>query len=124
MSQGIEEFACRYITAQKDAWERDDLSGLRVLEHADVRFTNINGTVFEGRDAHFTAIEGMKASFGGASIAQDWRYLMGDGNVFSLSYEWTLATPEQPTIIVGILVGRVEDGQLVEEWGANYLVGA
>lgn len=124
MAQGIEDFALRYISAQKDAWERGDFSGLRLLEHADVRFSNINGTVFEGRDAHFAAIEGMKTSFGGADIAQDWRYLMGDGSVFSLSYEWTLATPEQPTIIAGILVGRVEEGLLVEEWGANQMVGA
>lgn len=124
MSPEIEEFARRYISAQKDAWERDDFSGLRALERADVRFTNINGTVFEGRDAHFAAIEEMKASFGGVNIVQDWRYLMGDGSVFSLSYKWTLATAGQPTIIVGILVGRVEGGQLVEEWGANQLVGA
>ncbi len=124
MTQGIEEFARRYISAQKDAWERGDFSGLHVLEHADVTFTNINGTVFNGREAHFAVIEGMKASFGNAKITQEWRYLMGDGSVFSLSYEWVVATPEQPTVFAGILVGRVDDGMLVEEWGANYLVGA
>jgi hypothetical protein len=124
MSQKIEEFARRYIRAQKDAWERGDFSGLGVLEHDDVRFSNINGTVFEGRDAHFAAIEGMKAGFDNADITQVWHYLMGDGSVFSLSYEWEVATRERPTVIAGILVGRVEDGLLVEEWGANYLVGA
>jgi hypothetical protein len=119
----VADFAKRYMAAQKDAWERGDFAGLAALEQADVRFTNINGTVFEGRDAHFAAIDGLKASFGSARIAQEWRYLMGDGSVFSLSYEWTVETPERPTVIAGILVGRIENGLLVEEWGANYTVG-
>jgi hypothetical protein len=121
-TEGIGDFARDYIVAQCDAWERGDFSGLRALEHPEVRFTNINGTVFEGRDAHFAAIEGMKASFDGAAFAQEWHYLAGDGSIFSLSYEWLISTPGQPTVIAGILVGRIEGGLLVEEFGANYVV--
>jgi hypothetical protein len=122
MSEAIEKFALDYIAAQKAAWERGDFTALRSLEHADVRFSNINGTVFDGRDAHFAAIEGMKAGFADAPIRQEWRYLMGNGAVFSLAYEWTVETSPQPTVLAGMLVGRVEDVLLVEEWGAIYPV--
>jgi len=122
MAEAIEKFARDYIAAQEAAWEQGDLSALRSLEHADVRFSNINGTVFDGRDAHFAAIEGMKAGFAHAPIRQEWRYLMGDGAIFSLAYEWTIETSPRPTVLAGLLVGRVEDGLLVEEWGAIYPV--
>jgi hypothetical protein len=122
MTDSIEDFAQEYMAAQKACWENDDVTGLAALEHRDVLFSNINGTVFEGREAHFAAIEGMKASFGGVPITQDWRFLMASGSIFSLSYQWTIATPGAPTRIDGILVGRVDGGQLVEEWGANYAV--
>ena len=123
MTDTIELFAQEYMAAQKAAWELGDFAGLRRLEHADVRFSNINGTVFDGRDAHFAAIEGMKASFANAPIRQEWRYLMGNGALFSLAYEWTIDTAPQPTVMAGMLVGRVEDGLLIEEWGAIYPVG-
>ena len=122
MTDAIESFAHDYMAAQKAAWERDDFDGLRRLEHADVRFSNINGTVFDGRDAHFAAIDGMKIGFAKAPIRQEWRYLMGRGAIFSLAYEWTIETSPQPTVMAGMLVGRVEDGLLVEEWGAIYPV--
>jgi len=122
VTEGIESFAHDYMAAQKAAWELHDFDGLRRLEHADVRFSNINGTVFDGRDAHFAAIEGMKSGFGNAPISQRWRYLMGDGALFSLAYEWSIETPGRPTVMAGILVGRVEDHLLVEEWGAIYTV--
>lgn len=122
MPEAVEEFARAYMAAQKDAWELGDFAGLRSLERADVKFSNINGTVFAGRDAHFAAIEGMKSSFGNAAMKQEWQYLMGSGTVFSLSYEWSVQTPGEPLTIAGILVGRIENDQLVEEWGANYSV--
>jgi hypothetical protein len=122
MSEGIETFARDYIAAQKAAWEQGDFAGLHSLEHPDVRFSNINGTVFDGRDAHFTAIEGIKAGFANAPIRQEWRYLMGNGALFTLAYAWTIDTTPQPTVMAGMLVGRVEDGLLVEEWGAIYPV--
>lgn len=124
MAEDVDRFAREYIDAQKAAWERHDVSGLMALEDTAVLFRNINGTVFDGRDAHLSAIEGMKGSFNGAAITQDWRYLLGSGDVFSLGYSWTINASPEPLQIAGILVGRIRDHKLIEEWGANYPVAA
>jgi hypothetical protein len=65
-----------------------------------------------------------KRSFGGAEIKQEWRYLMGEGNIFTVSYIWTINFPGQPLRIRGIAVCRLKDGKLVEEWGAGSTVPA
>ena len=117
----IEAFALKFIEAEKAAWEKGDFEALEALEHADVMFQNINGTVFRGWEAHKQAIEDAKASYN-APLTQEWRYLMGDGNIFAVAYEWTIHSTDQPLVIAGIAVGRVEDGRLKEEWGAGYTV--
>ena len=116
----IERFALDFIEAEKAAWEQGELEALFALEQPDVVFQNINGTVFRGWDEHRKAIEDTKASFNGAPITQEWKYLMGDGNIFAVSYVWTIHFPGEPLEITGIAVGRVENGKLVEEWGAGY----
>jgi len=123
-TEDVRGFALKYIAAQRAAWERNDFSGLMILEDSAVVFHNINGTVYDGRDAHTRAIVGMQESFNRASITQDWKYLLGSGDVFSLSYTWTIHSTPQPLKITGILVGRIRDHKLVEEWGANYQVAA
>lgn len=122
MGEDIEGFAKGYIEAQKAAWEKKDFSGLTELEDPAVVFQNINGTIFDGRDAHFEAIQGMQDSFNGARITQDWRYLLGSGDLFSLGYTWTIHSTPKTLQIAGILVGRIRDHKLIEEWGANYPV--
>lgn len=122
MDENVERFALEYIEAQKAAWEREDFTGLIALEDPAVVFQNINGTVFDGREAHLQAIQGLQNSFDGATITQEWHYLLGSGDVFSLSYTWTIHSAPQPMQIVGILVGRIRDHKLIEEWGANYPV--
>lgn len=124
MSENVDRFALEYIEAQKAAWERSDFSDLTILEDPSVVFQNINGTVFDGRDAHLRAIEGMKDSFEGAPVTQNWQYLLGSVDVFSLAYTWTIHSIPRPLRIAGILVGRIRDHKLIEEWGANYPVGA
>lgn len=117
----IEKFAA-FIEAEIATWERGEFEVLQALEHADVVFQNINGTVFRGWEEHKQFIEDTKASFNGARITQEWRYLMGEGNMFAVSYVWTVHFPEQPLRIAGIAVGRVRDGKLAEEWGAGSVV--
>ena len=58
-------------------------------------------------------------AFGGAPISQVWTYRMGEGEMFTASYVWDIAVPDAPVRIEGIIVGRVRDGVLIEEWGAN-----
>ena len=118
----IEQFALDFIEAEKAAWERGELDALRALEHENVVYQNINGNVFRGWEGHKKDIEDTVASFNGAPITQEWKYLMGDGNVFAVSYVWTIHFPEEPLEITGIAVGRVENGKLVEEWGAGYTI--
>ena len=112
----IRDFAEAFMAAEKAAWEDDDFAALQALEHPDVVFQNIDGTVIRGWEAHKQAIT---SAYGGAPISQEWRYLMGEGNMFTLSYKWTVHFPQRTVEIVGIVVGRVRDGKLIEEWGAN-----
>lgn len=118
----IEEFAAAFIEAEIAAWERGDFAALQALEHSDVVFQNINGTVFRGWAEHKKAIEDTKAGYNGARITQEWRYLMGEGSMFAVSYVWTVHLPERPLRIAGIAVGRVREGKLAEEWGAGSVV--
>jgi hypothetical protein len=115
----IKQFAESFIAAEKAAWERGDFAALEALEHPDVKFQNIDGTSSEGWEAHKAAIVAAKARFNGAPITQEWRYLMGDGNMFSVSYVWTVHFPQRTLQIVGMAVGRLHDGKLIEEWGAS-----
>src|SRR5262245_28502756 len=72
----IRKFAEAFIAAEKVAWERGDFAALEALEHPDVVFQNVNGTVHRGSKEHLQAIAAARASFGGARITQEWRYLM------------------------------------------------
>ena len=119
-SQDIKQFAMKFIAAEKAAWERGDLKALQELEHPDVIYQNIDGTVFRGWEGHRKDIEDAKASFGGAKITQEWRYLMGEGNMFAVSYIWTIHFPDNTLKITGMAVCRVQNDKLVEEWGAGY----
>lgn len=112
----IRAFAEAFIAAEKAAWEQKDFAALEALEHPDVVFQNIDGSVVRGREAHKAAIT---SAFNGAPIRQEWRYLMGEGNMFTVSYEWIVTFPQRTLTITGIVVGRVRDGRLIEEWGAS-----
>jgi hypothetical protein len=70
-----------------------------------------------GWDAHKKAI--MSARPPGAEIKQDLKYLMGDGKMFCLSYKWTIKLPGNTIRINGMMIGRVKNGKLIEEWGAD-----
>ena len=120
----IRLFAEAFIAAEKAAWERGDFAALEALEHPDVVFQNIDGTVYRGWKQHKQAIVDARSSFGGAPMTQEWRYLMGEGNMFSVSYKWTVRFPQQTVEIVGMASGRVKDGKLIEEWGANSTMSA
>ena len=119
-STDIHEFAMKFIAAEKAAWEHGDLSALQALEHPDVVYQNIDGTIFRGWEGHKKDIEDAKASIGGAPITQEWKYLMGEGNIFAVSYVWDIHLPDQVLNFTGIAVCRVQNGKLVEEWGAGY----
>lgn len=120
----IEAFARAFMAAEELAWEQGEFDDLEALEHPDVVFQNINGTVISGWDAHKQAIIDTLAGFDGGEIQQEWTYLMGEGSMFTLSYVWTVSIQSQPTELHGIVVGRVGDGKLVEEWGAGYVTAA
>ena len=120
----IERFALAFIEAEKLAWEQGEFDALQALEDPDAVYLNIDGTVIRGWEAHKQSIMDTKGRFGNAKIKQEWRYLMGEGNMFAVSYVWTLDIPGQPIRFRGIAVGRLKDGKLVEEWGAGSIVPA
>jgi hypothetical protein len=113
----IKKFAERYMEAQKNAWENGDFKGLEALEDPDVALQNINGSVTVGLENHKKFIQERRKSLG--EIHQEWEYLMGEGNMFCLSYKWTIKSPYNTFIINGLMVGRIRNGKLIEEWGAG-----
>ena len=120
----IERFARAYIEAQKLAWEQGVFDALQALEDPDAVYQNIDGTVIRGWEAHKQSIMDTKRKFGDAEIKQEWRYRMGEGNMFVVSYVWTIDISGRPLRIGGIAVCRLKDGKLVEEWGAGSMVSA
>ena len=118
----IERFARAYIEAQKLAWEQGEFDALQALEDPDAVYQNIDGTVIRGWEEHKQSIMDTKRKFGGAEIKQEWRYMMGEGNMFVVSYVWTIGSSGRQLQIRGIAVGRLKDGKLVEEWGAGSMV--
>ena len=115
----IEKFARAFIDAEVAAWERGEFEALEALEAPDVVFQNIDGTVINGWQAHKKAIVDARLGFQGSDITQEWKYLMGEGNMFAVSYVWIIDYAYQPLKTEGIAIGRVEDGRLKEEWGAS-----
>ena len=102
----IQQFAEQYIQAQKNAWGNGDFKGLEALEDPDVVMQNINGSVTVGLENHKKFIQMSRMSFG--EMHQEWKYLMGEGNMFCLSYKWTIKSPGNTLIINGLMVGRVK----------------
>lgn len=44
---------------------------------------------------------------------------MGEGNMFAVSYIWSIPLPDGVLKLTGIAVCHVQNGKLVEEWGAG-----
>ena len=82
----IETFAQEFLAAEKTAFEQGDFAALEKLEHPDVKYNNINGTVYDGREAHLAAIREFREAFGGA---------LGEGetDVSCLIRSWLAAAP-------------------------------
>lgn len=117
----LEKFGQAFIDAERAAWLEGNLAPLEALEHPEVVYQNINGNVMRGRDKHLQEIRDTLAHWNGAPITQDWRYLMGDGNMLAVSYRWVVGLPEGPQEFVGIAVMRLQDGKIIEEWGGGYI---
>ena len=116
----IRQFAEKYMQAQKNAWENGDFELLETLEDPDVAFHNINGNVTVGLEAHKKYIQEYRKGPGGkAQLHQEWKYLMGEANMFSLSSKWTWTFQDLKMTTDRLMVGRIRNGKLVEEWGAT-----
>lgn len=115
----IRQFAEKYMQAQKNAWENGDFELLETLEDPDISFHNINGNGTVGLEAHKKYIQENRKGKGKAQVHQEWKYLMGEGNMFCLSSKWTWTFQDLKMTENMLMVGRIRNGKLVEEWGAK-----
>lgn len=110
-----EEFARRFVQAEEKAWQEGNVEDLERLEDPDIIYYTSGGEVLTaGFQAHKEFILSNRESF--TAVKQEWEYLAGDGNVFSMSYTSTAETPTQRTEVDALFVFRLENGRIVEVW--------
>ena len=122
----IKEFAQKFIEAEDDAWKNGNCDALQALETPDVVYHMlIMGDQDQvGWEAHKEYILGMRQM--APEIHQEWNYVAGDGNVFSLSYKSQskfenevpmLSIPAGGTAATNALfVFRLEGNRIAEAW--------
>ena len=116
----IKEFAEKYIPAQTDAWQKGDFKLLETLEDHNIVWHGREGG-FEGHKQFFTmARQSM------AIIKMEWKFIVGEGNLFALSLKGTYKLLKEfpgSKIPVGKAVSvdnmmllRLKNGKVVEVW--------
>ncbi|HEY93403.1 MAG TPA: nuclear transport factor 2 family protein [Dehalococcoidia bacterium] len=122
----IKEFAQKFIQAEDEAWQNGNCDALQALETPDVVYHMmiLGDQDQEGWEAHKEYILGMRQMT--SEIHQEWNYIAGDGNVFSLSYKSRAKfAVEVPMLSIpaggtaetnGLFVFRLEGDKIAEAW--------
>ncbi|UCB44026.1 MAG: nuclear transport factor 2 family protein [Dehalococcoidales bacterium] len=121
----VKEFAEKFIKAEDEAWQNGNFNALEALEDPNVVYHSMTrGEDLVGWEAHKQLILGNRQIT--SELHQDWKYIAGDGNVFSLSYKSRakyavevppLSIPAGATAVVdGLFVFRLNGGKVAEAW--------
>jgi hypothetical protein len=114
-AEELEEFAQRFALAEEKAWQEGEIEDLERLEDPNViYYTSGGGVLTAGFAAHKEYILSNRESF--TDLQQEWEYLAGDGNIFSMSYRSIAKSPTQETEVDALFVFRLENGKIFEVW--------
>jgi hypothetical protein len=121
----IKDFAEKFIKAEDEVWKHGNFAQLEKLEapniviHMSPPFQDIVGW-----QAHKGYLENSLKSV--TDVIQEWKYLTGDGKVFSLNYKSSSKYPNgrqdmgipagATTTADFVWVFRVDSGKVVEAW--------
>ena len=81
----IKDFADKFIKAENEAFQRGKFGALKALEDPNVVYHMSTFGDLVGHEAHKQNIMSWPQWF--SDIKQEWHYLVGEGNLFALSYK-------------------------------------
>jgi predicted ester cyclase len=120
----IKEYAEKFIEAEYEAWRNGNFEPLEALEAPDVAYHIPPVQESKGWEAHKQYIQGSRQAI--SDLYQDWEYITGDGNVFSLLYKdrglFTGEIPGMPpptgkeVTSEYLFVFHLENGKIAEAW--------
>ena len=113
----LEEFARKYIAAEDKAWLQGDTSDLAKLEDPGIVIHNAGYGDSKGWEDHQQTI--LVAREMVTEMQQEWEYLAGEGNLFTMSYQSHSVMPgDAPLEIVNdsIFVFQLDNGVVTEMW--------
>lgn len=125
----IEDFAEKFIKAEDEAWQKGNCDALEKLEDPKVVYhiPPLPDTI--GWEGHKQYILANRQT--ATDLHQDWEYITGDGNVFSLSYKMRAiskgimpGTQEGKEITNdSLFVFRLKGGKIIEAWAKGSFTG-
>ena len=127
----IQEFAQKYIEAETQAFKEGNFDAIEAIVAPDVVYHWGAGRDMVGHEAHKQDIMSYRQRT--SKHTQEWEYITGDGNVFSLSYKsrglFTGEIPGMPpptgkeVTSDYLFVFRLENGKIVEAWARGSTTG-
>ncbi len=83
----IKDFAEKFIKAENEAFQKGNFEPLKAIEDPNIVY---HASVFPemvGHEAHKQFILGISQAF--SNMQREYKYLVGDGNLFALSFKMT-----------------------------------
>jgi predicted ester cyclase len=125
----IKEFAEKFIKAEDEAWQTGNCAALEKLEDPTVVYHIPPMPDTVGWEGHKQYILGTRQAV--SDLHQNWEYITGDGNVFSLSYKMRCISKGMiPGTKNGgkitsdsLFVFKLKGGKIIEAWSKGSMTG-
>jgi predicted ester cyclase len=127
----IKDFAEKFTKAEDEAWQKGNCDALEKLEDQNVVY-HMSAPFGEvvGFEAHKQQILGSRIA--ASDIKQEWKYLIGEGNLFAFSYKSRVISagkvPGFPPAGKefandGLFLFHVKKGKIIEAWYNGIVTG-
>ncbi|OGO31239.1 MAG: hypothetical protein A2Z29_09385 [Chloroflexi bacterium RBG_16_56_11] len=127
----IKDFAEKFIKAEDEAWQKGNCDALEKLEDPNVVY-HMSAPFGEvvGFEVHKQQILGNRMV--ASEIKQDWKYLIGEGNLFAMGYKSRVISngkvpgfPPAGKEITndGLFLFHMKNGKIIEAWYNGTVTG-